>query len=80
MACRMTIVIPDPLAARRLRAHHARVGMLGARIVTLPGLAARLAGGLLRSATTADLQRALRDPPMRELGSLAEIAGRPARR
>ena len=77
MAHRTTIVIPDPLAARRLRAHHARVGTLGARIVTLPGLAARLAGGLLRSATTADLQRALRDPPLRELGSLAEIAGLP---
>jgi RecB family exonuclease len=77
MAHRTTIVIPDPLAARRLRAHHARVGILGARIVTLPGLAARLAGGLLRSVTTADLQRALRDLPAEGLGSLAEIASLP---
>jgi hypothetical protein len=77
MAQRTTIVIPDPLAARRLRAQHARDGMLGARIVTLPGLASRLAGGLLRCVTTADLQRALRDLPADGLGSLAEIAPLP---
>ena len=74
MAHRTTIVIPDPLAARRLRAHHAHERTRGARIITLPGLAARLAGGLLRCVTTADVQRALRDVPTDALGSLAEIA------
>ena len=77
MPDRKTIVVPDALAARRLRAEHAHQGVLGARIVTLPGLAARLAGGLLRCVTTADLQRALRDVPTHDLGSLAAIAALP---
>ncbi len=74
MAHRTTIVIPDPLAARRLRAHNALAGTLGVRIVTLPGLAARLAGGMLRCVTTADVQRAIRDVPSDALGSLSDIA------
>lgn len=74
MPHRTTIIVPDVLAARRRRALHGREPRLGARITTLPGLAARLAGGLLRGVTTPDLQRALRTLPTEDLGSLADIA------
>ena len=74
MPHRTTIIVPDVLAARRRRALHAREPRLGARITTLPGLAARLAGGLLRGVTTPDLQRALRTLPTEDLGSLADIS------
>ncbi len=71
---RSTFVVSDPLAGRRLRDQIAGQNRLGQRVVTLQGLAARLAGGLGGAATKSAVRQALQHPPVSELTSLAAIA------
>ncbi len=63
MPTRTTTVVPDRLAAHRARLEHARAGQVGRHVTTLPGLAARLAGGFLRAPMSDELERALQPPP-----------------
>jgi RecB family exonuclease len=57
---RRTVVIEGPLAFRTRRIAAARRGELGLQIMTLPDLAARLAGGFRRPARSEDLDPAIR--------------------
>lgn len=50
MLHRRLIIVDSPLATRMARADAARKGELGTEILTLPLLAARLAGGFFRPA------------------------------
>jgi hypothetical protein len=77
MPQRSTIVVSDRLTWRRVRTEHALTGASARRILTLPSLAAHLAGGFARSATAVDVRRALHDLPTDGLGSLAAIADLP---
>lgn len=74
---RRTQVVSAHLAYRAavLRAAEARDH--GVRVITLSGLAARLAGPFLRAADTVDLRRALATMPESTLGDLAGIADLP---
>lgn len=57
---RRTIIVDGPLAFRMRRIGAARAGETGVEILTLPLLAARLAGGFIRPALTADVEQAVR--------------------
>jgi hypothetical protein len=57
---RRTIVVDGPLAFRMRRVVAARRSESGAQILTLPLLAARLAGGFLRPATSEEVYAAIR--------------------
>lgn len=57
---RRTIIVDGPLAFHMRRIEAARAGENGNEIVTLPLLAARLAGGFIRPAMTADVEHAVR--------------------
>ena len=77
MPSRTTTVVPDRLAAHRVRLDAARTGAVGRHVITMPGLAARLAGGFLRVATTVEVEKALQPPPDLGSGGLAHIASLP---
>jgi hypothetical protein len=57
---RRTIVVEGPLAFRMRRIAAARRGEIGVQILTLPMLAARLAGGFIRAAESQDIEPAIR--------------------
>src|SRR3546814_1412136 len=57
---RRTIVVEGPLAFRMRRIVAARRSEAGIQIMTLPQLAARLAGGFVRPAQSQDLDPAIR--------------------
>lgn len=71
---RSTFVVSDRLADRRVRDRIAREGRLGQRVLTLPGLAARLAGGFSALVPASEVRRALQEPPLQELSDLERIA------
>ena len=77
MRQRTTIVVDSPLAAQRVRTEHARTGHVGARVLGLAHLAARLAGGFVRPADLVEVQAAVRSAPAEGLGDLATIAPLP---
>ncbi|MGH6950798.1 MAG: PD-(D/E)XK nuclease family protein, partial [Vitreimonas sp.] len=57
---RRTIIVDGPLAFRMRRIVAARAGEIGAEILTLPLLAARLNGGFARPAASEDIEQAVR--------------------
>lgn len=69
-----TVVVDGPLALRMRRLQAARQGEIGLQIMTLPQMAARLAGGFTRPATAEDLEPAAR--AALDAGGLGDIAGR----
>lgn len=71
---RITHVVAGRLGEQRLREELAARGSLGQAVTTLPGLAARLAGGFARPAGAAEVRAALQEPPLTRLTSLAELA------
>jgi hypothetical protein len=68
---RRTVVVEGPLAFRMRRIAAARQGETGVQIMTLPQLAARLAGGFTRPARSQDLDLAMR--LALEAGGFAEL-------
>jgi RecB family exonuclease len=68
---RRTVIVEGPLAFRMRRIDAARRGEAGLQILTLPQLAARLAGGFTRPATSQDLDPAIR--ATLEAGGFAEL-------
>lgn len=68
---RRTVVVSGPLAFRMRRLEAARAGELGLEILTLPQLAARLAGGFQRPASADELQPAIRSAL--QIGRFAEL-------
>ncbi len=76
-----TVVVAGPLASRMRRTRAARDGELGLEILTLPALAARLAGGFLSPAGPDHLlpaiTAALAGGELAELGRIAELPGTP---
>lgn len=75
---RRTLVVEGPLAFRMRRAEAARSGAFDLEIMTLPQLAARLAGGFIRPATNPDIDAALNSVlGEASLGDLATIADLP---
>lgn len=56
-----TVVVDGPLALRMARLKAARAGVVGLQIMTLPQLAARLAGGFVRPAQREELEPVLAD-------------------
>src|SRR5690554_6306090 len=74
---RTTYVVSDRLAVRRIRDQIAQERQLGHRVLTLPGLAARLAGGFVGSVSAGQVRQALREPPLERLADLARIADLP---
>lgn len=57
---RRTIIVDGPLAFRMRRIAAAHAGEIGIEILTLPLLAARLAGGFVRPADAADIEQGVR--------------------
>ena len=57
---RRTVLVDGPLAYRMRRTHAARAGDVGVQILTLPSLAARLAGGFRRPVEPIELDGAIR--------------------
>lgn len=57
---RRTVIVDGPLAFRMRRNSAARLSDAGVQIMTLPQLAARLAGGFTRSVRTQELDQAIR--------------------
>jgi hypothetical protein len=74
-----TKIVEGPLARRMAGLNAARRGQTGLQVLTLPQVAARLAGGFIRPAQSEDLEpalrRALADGQFRELTPLAELPG-----
>jgi hypothetical protein len=68
---RRTIVVEGPLAFQMRRIAAARRGETGVQIMTIPQMAARLAGGFTRPAESRDLDPAIRDAL--EAGDFAEL-------
>ncbi|RRH90105.1 hypothetical protein EH240_33415 [Mesorhizobium tamadayense] len=68
---RQTVVVEGPLAFRMRRIAAARRGETGVQILTMPQLAARLAGGFTRPARSEDLDTAVR--AALEAGGFAEL-------
>jgi hypothetical protein len=68
---RGTVVVEGPLAFRMRRIDAARRGESGVQILTLPQLAARLAGGFIRWARSQDLDPAIRTAL--DAGGFAEL-------
>lgn len=81
MIARSTLVVHGPLAMRMRRLAAARQGNIGREILTLPLVAARLAGGFIAPVTTDVLypaiQAALAAGGFRELGSVSSLPGMP---
>lgn len=78
---RSTVIVDGPLALRMQRLTAAREGAVGRDLLTLPLLAARLAGGFTTIAGTDVLypaiQSALAEGGFRELGQVALLPGMP---
>ena len=78
---RRTIVTHGRLVADQARLEAARAGQHGVQVMSMPGLAARLAGGFLRAidaeALAAALGKVLQDPAAAPLGDLAPIGDLP---
>ena len=76
---RRTVVVEGPLAFRVRRLAAARGSEAGLQIVTLPLLAARLAGGFRRPARSQDVEPAIRSaldvPGFAELEAIRELPG-----
>jgi hypothetical protein len=76
---RRTVVVEGPLAFRMRRLQAAREGDLGLEVVTIPQLAARLAGGFLRAAEEAALypaiSQALDKGGFADLAEVADLPG-----
>src|SRR4051794_41810598 len=74
-----TVVVEGPLAYATRRLEAARVGECGLQIVTLPQLAARLAGGFFYPATPEliepAVQRALAAGALFDLAAVAGLSG-----
>src|SRR3984893_9100326 len=68
---RCSVVVEGPLAFRMRRIDAARRGEAGVQIMTLPQLAARLAGGFTQPARSQDLDPAIR--AALEMGGFAEL-------
>jgi hypothetical protein len=81
MIARSTLVVHGPLAIRMRRLAAAREGNIGREILTLPLLAARLAGGFIAPVSTDVLypaiQAALAAGGFRDLGSVSSLPGMP---
>src|SRR5712691_2614563 len=79
MKNRRTVVVEGPLAFRMRRLAAARGSEAGQQILTLPLLAARLAGGFRRSARLQDVELAIRlaldVPGFAELEAIRELPG-----
>lgn len=75
---RSTVVVEGPLAFRMRRLRAARGGEIGVQILSLPLLAARLAGGFVRPALAEDIDPAIRMAlASGDLGELAEMRDLP---
>src|ERR1700737_4428993 len=76
---RWTVVVEGPLAFRMRRLAAARRTETGLQILTLPLLAARLAGGFCRSARSQDLEPAIRlaldAPGFVEMEAIRQLPG-----
>lgn len=76
---RRTLVIEGTLSFKMRRAEAARTGALDLEIMTLPQLAARLAGGFVRPASNQDIDQALSvvlgEAALGELRALAGLPG-----
>lgn len=70
-ANRRSVVVEGPLAFRMKRIAAARRAEAGVQILTLPQLAARLAGGFIRPARSLDLDPAIR--AALEAGGFADL-------
>lgn len=70
---RRTVIVEGPLAFRMKRLVAARQGEAGVQIMTLPQLAARLAGGFTRPARSEDLDPVIRSAL--EAGGFGELEG-----
>jgi PD-(D/E)XK nuclease superfamily len=81
MIARTTLVVHGPLAMRMQRLAAAREGTIGREILTLPLVAARLAGGFIGPVTTDVLypaiQAALAAGGFQDLGSVSNLPGMP---
>ncbi|PPQ19412.1 hypothetical protein CV770_10420 [Bradyrhizobium sp. AC87j1] len=81
MIARSTLVVDGPLAIRMQRLAAARQGNIGREILTLPLVAARLAGGFIAPVTTDVLypaiQAALAAGGFQDLGSVSNLPGMP---
>src|SRR5262245_3580475 len=81
MIRRSTLVVDGPLAIRMQRLKAAREGSTGREIITLPLLAARLAGGFVAPIATDILypaiQAALAAGGFRDLGRVSSLPGMP---
>lgn len=81
MIARSTLVVHGPLAMRMQRLAAAREGNIGREILTLPLVAARLAGGFIAPVTTDVLypaiQAALAAGGFQDLGSVSSLPGMP---
>ena len=77
-----TVVVEGPLALRMRRLDAAREGAKGRQILTLPLLAARLAGGFLVPATQEALypaiRQALKGGGFEDIGKVSDLPGMPA--
>ena len=77
-----TVVVEGPLALRMRRLDAAREGAIGRQILTLPLLAARLAGGFITPATHDALYPAIRqvlaNEKFEDIAHVAELPGMPA--
>jgi hypothetical protein len=82
MIVRSTLVIHGPLATRMQRLAAARQGNIGRETLTLPLVAARLAGGFIAPVTTGVLypaiQAALAGGSSQDLGNVPRLPGMPA--
>ncbi|WP_271596713.1 MULTISPECIES: hypothetical protein [unclassified Bradyrhizobium] len=81
MIVRSTLVVHGPLAIRTQRLAAARSGNIGREILTLPLVAARLAGGFIAPVTTDFLypaiQAALAAGGFQDLGNVSSLPGMP---
>lgn len=74
---RRTVVVANRLAARVMLDSLAVEGSVGHVVLTLPGLAARLAGGFVRLASAAEVRSALQRTRGVELTTLGNVATLP---
>jgi hypothetical protein len=81
MIARSTLVVDGPLAMRMQRLAAAREGRIGLEILTLPLVAARLAGGFIAPVATDILypaiQAALAAGGFQDLGRVSSLPGMP---
>jgi hypothetical protein len=81
LVTRSTFIVDSPLALRGQRLAAAREGAIGRDILTLPLLAARLAGGFIAPVGTdvlfPSIQAALAAGKFRDIGSVAALPGMP---